>query len=389
MAACWGGPFHLWSTPLGILWPHSNSIAFSNAGARVPGAKAYFFEAGTTTPRTTYSDAALTTPRTHPVLADGNGRFPAIFLDYGDYRERVRSAGDTTIWDTDDIPNPAPQSDEDDVDPDALLVTGDVFFSFRNGTRDGAVRCNGRTIGSATSGATERANPDCEGLFVYLWNNLAILAVSGGRGATAAADWLANKTIALPDARGSLFAGLADMGNSAAAHLNLAPVVLGGTTTGASILGSNTHQLTLGEMPQHLHAINLTSGAGEAHHHTLVNANVTGGGEHTHAGTTDLGGVDHTHNYDRAQFVTFNPNAGVLTYAPGNAGATTSGASAYLHTHPFSIASSGTHFHDIDGNTDNESTHRHNVSGNTGNQGASGFHNNLPRALLGTWFIKL
>ncbi len=82
---------------MGILWPHSNTVARTNADRRAPGALAYFFEAGTTTPRATYQDADLTTPHAHPVVADAYGRFPAVFVGFGAYRERVKTAGNTTL----------------------------------------------------------------------------------------------------------------------------------------------------------------------------------------------------------------------------------------------------------------------------------------------------
>lgn len=43
------------------------------------GAKAYFTQTGTTTAIAVYQDAALTTPHINPVVADSEGRFPAIF----------------------------------------------------------------------------------------------------------------------------------------------------------------------------------------------------------------------------------------------------------------------------------------------------------------------
>ena len=45
-----------------------------NLGQVVSGAKVYAFETGTTTPVTTYSDAALTSPNAHPMTADANGQ---------------------------------------------------------------------------------------------------------------------------------------------------------------------------------------------------------------------------------------------------------------------------------------------------------------------------
>lgn len=57
------------------------------------------------------------------------------------------------------------------------------------------------TIGSATSGASSRANSDCEALFTLIWNSISDTQapVIGGRGASANADWLANKQITLPN----------------------------------------------------------------------------------------------------------------------------------------------------------------------------------------------
>jgi len=57
-----------------------------------------------------------------------------------------------------------------------------------------------RTIGSATSGATARANADTLALYTQLWNAMsdADCPVAGGRGASAAADFAANKKIQLP-----------------------------------------------------------------------------------------------------------------------------------------------------------------------------------------------
>src|ERR1043166_3226960 len=228
---------------MGILWPHSNTVARTNADRRAAGALAYFFEAGTTTPRTTYQDADLTTPHAHPVVADASGRCPAVFVDFGSYRERVKTAGGTQLWDTDDIPNPAPFDEEVGVDENALLTTGDVFFRFKQGTRTGSVRANGRTIGSGNSGASERANDDTLDLYTVLYDSLsnAVCPVEGGRGTNAAVDFAANKKLMLPDRRGAVPGGLDDMGNTAASLLGSAPVVAGSTILPGSTLGANTH----------------------------------------------------------------------------------------------------------------------------------------------------
>jgi len=114
----------------------------------------------------------------------------------------------------------------------------------------GWIRCNGRTIGNASSGATERANADTSSLFSFLWTNYSdsVCAVSSGRGASAAADYAANKTIALPDWRGRGAFGLDDMGSTAAGRLG---TVLTASTTNGATGGTETHTLTQAQLPSY------------------------------------------------------------------------------------------------------------------------------------------
>jgi len=49
--------------------------------ANFGGAKLFFFDFGTSTAKTTFSDSGLTAANTDPVLADADGLFPNIFLD--------------------------------------------------------------------------------------------------------------------------------------------------------------------------------------------------------------------------------------------------------------------------------------------------------------------
>ena len=56
----------------------------------LPGARFYFFENGTTTPKSVYTDKAGTVAHDNPVIADSNGSFAPIFLD-GLYRVELRS----------------------------------------------------------------------------------------------------------------------------------------------------------------------------------------------------------------------------------------------------------------------------------------------------------
>lgn len=83
-------------------------------------------------------------------------------------------------------------------------LTGQIAFFERTTAPFGWVRQMGGTIGNTGSGASERANPDCRRLFVQRWNTFSdsLAPVSGGRGASAEADWAAGKTIGLFNDRG-------------------------------------------------------------------------------------------------------------------------------------------------------------------------------------------
>ena len=54
---------------------------FDSAGDPLINGKIYFYESGTTTPKTTYADVALTIPNTNPVILDADGRQPNVFFD--------------------------------------------------------------------------------------------------------------------------------------------------------------------------------------------------------------------------------------------------------------------------------------------------------------------
>lgn len=78
--------------------------------------------------------------------------------------------------------------------------TGDYRITSRASTAlTGWVKVDDGTIGNAASGATTRANADTVNLFTHLYTTFgnSICPVSGGRGANAAADFAANKTITL------------------------------------------------------------------------------------------------------------------------------------------------------------------------------------------------
>lgn len=211
------------------------------------------------------------------------------------------------------------------------VPTGAMMMFGATTAPTGWLRCNGRTVGNASSSATERANADTATLFSFLWDNYAdsVCAVSTGRGASAAADYAANKNIGLPDLRGRAFFGLDDMGGSAASRLGT--VITSQTTNGASG-GTETHTLSVADVPAHTHTFSATTSSDGAHTHT---------------------------------WGTSNP----LNATSGGSGSAAGGSTTYT--------------------TSSDGAHTHTVSGTTGSYGSGGAHSNMPPAFLTTFIIKL
>jgi len=74
----------------------------------LPGALLYFYETGTSTPKTTWTDPERDTASAHPVVALSDGTFPPIFIN-GVYRVELKNAAGVTQpgWPVDDVGSPA------------------------------------------------------------------------------------------------------------------------------------------------------------------------------------------------------------------------------------------------------------------------------------------
>jgi hypothetical protein len=80
----------------------------NSAGVPYGLARLYVYESGGTTPVTTYTTAAYNVQHTHPVVADSNGLFPAIFIDpvVGSgltIRVMLKTSADALIYDQDGV----------------------------------------------------------------------------------------------------------------------------------------------------------------------------------------------------------------------------------------------------------------------------------------------
>jgi len=231
------------------------------------------------------------------------------------------------------------------------FVTGDEKVTRLSVLQDGWVWEDGRTIGNASSNATSRANADTLALFTALWNEadyayvgttanellgqLQVYSSAGAlvaRGASAAADYAANRTIAVPDMRGRASFGKDNMGGTPAGRLTGQPGGIDGTKLGGAG-GAEVVQLTTAQIPGHTHDDG-----------TLATAS---NGAHTHT-------------------------------VQGYTGSSSPVGLAYGGSSPSST-----------GTTNSNGAHTHDITGATGSTGGGGNHNNLPPGKVGNFMIKL
>jgi hypothetical protein len=248
-------------------------------GQPMIGALLYIYQAGTVaTPQNVFSDPGLTLPLPNPLSADATGRLPMFYLASGSVHVRLTDPTGVVIFDYPSmlvIGASGGSSSGGSVDPTTIASTGDIKFRATGESLVGWVKMNGLTIGSASSGATGRANADTQNLFVYLWNNCTNVhcPVAGGRGTAALSDFNANKQMTLPDWRARMPVGLDDMGNTPAGILQALNVTSAGdgVTTPGATGGQAVHIQTVAEMATHNHTI-----TDPGHSHTITYAPVTG-----------------------------------------------------------------------------------------------------------------
>lgn len=234
-------------------------------GDPLAGGFLYLIQAGTvSTPQNGFQDSALTLPWPNPIVLSASGRIPQFFLADGSIKIRLTDVNGVEILVADGLIVTGASSGGgggSPVDPTTVLQTGWIQPIYGTGVVTGFVRANGRTMGSATSGATERANADTLALYSFLYGQDPNLAVSGGRGVSAAVDFAANKTIALPDCRDVALAGLDDMGNSSRGGFAGVTFSIGNATTLGSVLGQARRTLLLANLPAYTPTGTITNGA--------------------------------------------------------------------------------------------------------------------------------
>lgn len=232
--------------------PNAYSVALTPAlTAHNPGSP-IFWKAGAgnaNTGASTFNDGAGALPLVNP---DGTALGSGTITGNGYYISVADGAGHFQLL----------SASDEALSSQGIATTGDMKFRPTSETIPGWVTANGLTLGNPTSGATGRANNDTLNLFTWHWVNFsnAQCPVSpGGHGASAAADFAANKTIQALAWQGIGPVGVDTMGGAATTLLSGAPVVSGSTTAPGSVLGENLHTLSLAQLPTGITSANTAS----------------------------------------------------------------------------------------------------------------------------------
>lgn len=156
----------------------------------------------------------------------------------------------------------------------------------------------------------------------------------------------------LPDPRGRTTVAPDNLGGTAANRLT------GATAVGAA-LGTETHTLTVSQLPTHAHTATAASGGGHAH-----TATAAAGGTHAHTASTGAAG-DHAHTMNMRQKVSSGTpdnarmeGAGngtvydIASNSAGNHAHTVTVNAAADHTHTLTVAAAAAHAHTITVNSE-------------------------------------
>jgi hypothetical protein len=113
----------------GTVMPSPVFTGFDSNGDPVSGGLLYVYDAGTSTPATTYSDVNLTIANANPVVLNSAGR-AVVYLAGASYKFVLKTAAGATVWSQDNVSSVAPFSVNLDITGTAgeAIAAGDVVY---------------------------------------------------------------------------------------------------------------------------------------------------------------------------------------------------------------------------------------------------------------------
>lgn len=159
------------SMAVGFRIDYSRAQQFDANGDPYSGALLYVYDNGTTTPKTVYSDRAVTATAANPIVADSSGRFPVRYVAADDLMTLVlKTSAGVTIW------------SDDNFEPVASTENADLalYLPLAGGTLTGPVRfAEGAAVASATSINLDAAT----GNFLHITGTTTIATITLAQGA--------------------------------------------------------------------------------------------------------------------------------------------------------------------------------------------------------------
>jgi hypothetical protein len=141
-----------------VIFTAGRFAADDDAGAPLVGGLLYTYASGTTTPKATYTSAALSTPNTNPVVLDARGE-AQVWLGVGQYTMVLKTPAGVTITTTDGIEDQTTEIDQMQADIDALETDVEGLTADLSQLE---ADLQSQTVGKGAAKIGVEGIPDCE-----------------------------------------------------------------------------------------------------------------------------------------------------------------------------------------------------------------------------------
>ena len=229
-------------TSMAGLYVAPSSLEQLSDGSACNGCKLYFYEPGTTTLKTVYTDSGLTTAHTNPVTAASSGRFDPIYMD-GTYKVVLKDADGNTIDTNDNFSTGSSSDFFGSTDLITATTAIDASYEKHHLRVTGTVNLNLQAVATAGEGFTFSMRNDGTGLVTIdpsgaeqindalTW---IVPPAGGGQIIASSAEWSFVDTVGIPQslATGDMFYYSADSGSLVRLPIGGAEDILFASTQG-------------------------------------------------------------------------------------------------------------------------------------------------------------
>lgn len=160
-----------------VLSPVFRQRFFDNDGSPLDAGKVYFYEAGTSTPKNTYTDNTLSDPNTNPVILDSNGYADIWLIPNEFYKVVLATSADVILWTVDNVS--VGDNGGSGFTFDAVDNVADLKALTPPSSGSAIVQVLGyyQPPGNTVNGYTQKADA---GGGLFYWDSNSVLADDGG-----------------------------------------------------------------------------------------------------------------------------------------------------------------------------------------------------------------